>query len=235
MTKNNPWLNITDGKERIATIDIPFFEKWGSAAEYANIINGKNKETELTFHCLPEPFSGNPDSKVYCLNMNPGKPDLCFDEEINFIEATKTNLQLKSQSCFWAEKIRNKCGKEHAGVDWLRKRTNKLEDIIGGHPDLFFIEYFPYHSSKGFDFPKNLPSYEFSNELIKKIIGKDKLIIIMREKKNWLNRVKELASHPNLYILKCCQGGYLTPNNIVRYSDGKSLSDDEIIKYFLKK
>ena len=26
--------------------------------------------SQLTFHCLPSPYSGNPDANIYCLNMN---------------------------------------------------------------------------------------------------------------------------------------------------------------------
>ena len=219
MDNNNPWLSITDGNVKIATCDIPFFESEGSAELYAEKIN-KKCEVELTFDCMPEPFCGNPDSKVYCLN----------------------NLQLKSDKCFWAEDIRNKCGKLHDGVDWMRKRTKSLKDFLDDYyPDIFFIEYFPYHSTKGFAFPKHLPSYGFSDELIKRAKEEKKLIILMREKTNWIKRLKksipDIEQYEKLYKLKCPQGGYLTRDNIVRYCDDGNdfkLSDEEIRYYFKK-
>ena len=226
----NPWTAIVDG-ENIAKCDKDKFPKNKSAQQYADDINGKNSEIALTFDCLPDPFNGNPECKVYCLNKNPGKPDACFKGDIAFEKATIANLQLKSKSCFWAEKILNKSGKPHEGVNWLDKRTKELEKILGSRPDIFFIEFFPYHSSKGFYFPSRLPSYNFTDELIKQAMQENKMIIIMRERGRWLKRIDGLADYPNLYILKSPRSGYLTPKNIVRL-DGKGISDDEIKKYF---
>ena len=234
----NPWYNIVkgDNDEIIAECDLAYItNKYGSLSQYVKLINKKYEEAVLTFDCLPEPYSGNPESKVYCLNKNPGKPDSCFNDDPSFNDATILNLQLKSKSCFWAENLKNRCGKQHDGVDWLKTRTNKLEEILNGHPDIFFIEYFPYHSSKGFKFPKDLPSYKFTDTLIEQAMKEGKLIIIMREKKGWLDRIDGLKDYPNLYCLNCAQGGYLTPNNIVRIDkngDKHHLSENEIKKYF---
>ena len=234
MKTANPWTNIVKG-ENIADCDKDKFPKNKSAQQYADEINGKYTDVELTFDCLPEPFSGNPESKVYCLNKNPGKPDACFKGDVAFDNATMDNLQLKSKSCFWAENILNRCGKQHAGVEWRSKRTKALEKILGGHPDIFFIEFFPYHSSKGFYFPSHLPSYDFTDELIRQAMRENKIIIIMREKVRWLKRIKELANYSNLYTLKSPQSGYLTPKNIVRIDKNgikHHLSDAEIKNYF---
>ena len=231
----NPWKDIVKG-ENIAKCDLDYFvSKYGSLNQYESHVKSKYPKAELTFEWLPEPFSGNPDSKVYCLNKNPGKPDPCFNEEVAFINATILNLQLKSDSCFWAENIKNRCGKQHGGVDWLLRRTKELEKILGKHPEIFFVEYFPYHSTKGFTFPKDLPSYDFSNALIEQAMEEEKLIIIMREKKGWLDRIKNLKNYPNLYWLRYAQGGYLTLNNIVRIDKNgveHCLSENEIKKYF---
>ena len=225
---DNPWLKITKGNVKIATCDIPFFNKGGSFAAYIK----KKQKVKLTFECLPDPFCGSPDSKVYCLNKNPGKPDPCFKGETAFENATLDNMQLKAATCFWAEKFPNKCGKLHDGVTWLKKRTMQLESILGRHPNIFFIEYFPYHSTNGFSFPKDLPSYAFTNELIIQAMSQNKLIILMREKKNWLNRIKDLDKYPLLVYLKENRGGYLTTRNLVWNQSGKFLTDDDIHMYF---
>ena len=99
MTEKNPWLSITEGNVKIAECDVPYFERKGSVEEYAENINLKDDEVELTFDCMPDPFSGSPNSKVYCLNKNPGKPDFCFKEDEAFLNATIQNLRLRSDSC----------------------------------------------------------------------------------------------------------------------------------------
>jgi hypothetical protein len=227
------WTSITE--ENVAACDSDFFDTFGGVSAYAQMINDKYPDAELTFSCLPEPYSGNPNSNVYCLNKNPGAPDRCFSEDKGFEMATMKNLALKQETCFWADGIYNKCGKLHDGIKWLKLRTRKLEEILNRQPNIFFVEYFPYHSSKGFDFPAHLPSYQFTNILIEEAIRTEKMIIIMREKGNWIHRAKNLEGYKNLYWLKCAQGGYLTPDNIVRKdSKGKiiNITEKEIKKYF---
>ena len=223
----NPWMDMTE--ENIARCDKEFFGNKTPVKKYAEKINGKFPAAELTFDCLPEPFSGNPDSQVYCLNMNPGKPDRCFDGDEDFRYAALQNLALNSEGAFWTDKLVNKCGKTHDGVAWLDERTQdigkvseKYDDFDGvkDKNDIFFIEYFPYHSTKGFDFPNNLPSYDFSNALIVAAIAEGKTIIIMRKVAKWFERVPKLQTHcKKLYVLKFALGGYLSPNNIIRYEE----------------
>ena len=226
----NPWLNITS--DNIAACDAEYFDSYGPVQEYEEYVNNINTKVELTFSCLPDPFCGNPQSKVYCLNKNPGVPDPCFANCETYKEATLKNLRLEQDTCFWAEHIKNECGKVHAGVNWLKSRTKQIGQILHQQPDIFFIEYFPYHSTKGFDFPEDLPSYQFTNILIEKAMNEGKAILIMREKTKWLKRIKGLEDYPNLYSLKCAQGGYLTPNNIVRKGTHTTITVDEIKKYF---
>jgi len=227
------WTSITD--ENVAACDSDFFNKFGGVSEYSRMINDRKPDAELTFSCLPEPYSGNPNSNVYCLNKNPGAPDKCFSEDKGFELATLKNLALDQETCFWADGIYNKCGKLHDGVKWLKQRTRKLEEMLNRQPKIFFVEYFPYHSSKGFDFPDSLPSYQFTDILIEKAMKEGKIIVIMREKKKWLKRIDGLKDYSNLYWLKSAQSGYLTPDNIVRKdSNGITIkiSKEEIMKYF---
>ena len=228
----NPWLTITS-IPLVAQCDEQYFiRKYGSVTNYERWVNSKYPVADLTFSCLPEPFSGNPNSKVFCLNKNPGKPDSCFTGEPAFEAATIRNLQLLSPNCFWAENYPNKCGKLHDGVRWLTMRTNTLEKMLGRHPDIFFIEYFPYHSTQGFPFPEGLPSYGFSNMLIEQAILQNKLIVIMRERGNWLKRIPSLIGYNNLAYLKAAQGGYLTSPNLIWARTGKNFTTKDILTYF---
>ena len=182
MTEKNPWLSITEGNVKIAECDVPYFERKGSVEEYAKNIKLKDDEVELTFDCMPDPFSGSPNSKVYCLNKNPGKPDFCFKEDEAFLNATIQNLRLRSDSC---------SGQRISGI--------------------------------------------------KQAVKDKKLIIIMRERINWMKRLKktipDIEDYDNLYTLKCAQGGYLTKDNIVHIDNNgeeRHLSDEEITRYFKK-
>ena len=286
--KENPWKKLTEGEVKIAERDDAFFKEWakknhveGNIDEivkaYAEKINaktwidketGETKNVGLTFDCLPDPFCGNPDSKVYCLNLNPGKPDDRFKEVEKFKEACEKNLRLESATCYWAEGTGND-GKEHAGTGWLHDRTKEIEQILNENcsgekclPDIFFIEYFPYHSTSGFGFPKKRlmrkvknaegktewqhrekkseensypASYDFSDQLIEQAMKDKKMIIIMRAQGDWLKRIEGLADYEHLYILSSPQCGYLTLRNIMNYKTGKRLEDEENYKEIIKK
>ncbi|MCH5311408.1 MAG: hypothetical protein J1E57_05570 [Prevotella sp.] len=292
LKEKNPWEHLTEGKVKIAKRDVPFFEEWAKknnvkgeideiVKAYAEKINaktwinkktGETKNVELTFDCLPDPFGGNPDSKVYCLNLNPGKPDDNFKEVDKFKKACKKNLRLDSDTCYWAEGTGND-GKEHTGTGWLHDRTREIEEILNEDcsgekcqqkyclPDIFFIEYFPYHSTSGFYFPRKKlkpvkndkdeivwqlkkkknekypypASYDFSDQLIKQAMTDKKMIIIMRAKGDWLERIEGLADYENLYVLSSPQCGYLTSRNIMNYKTGKRLEDEENYKEIIKK
>ena len=76
---------------------------------------------------------------------------------------------------------------------------------------------------------------------IKQAVKDKKLIIIMRERINWMKRLKktipDIEDYDNLYTLKCAQGGYLTKDNIVHIDNNgeeRHLTDEEITRYFKK-
>lgn len=221
----NPWLNIS-WKDTITNVDKTYIhKKYGSikAFEKKHVSSGLDLQ-----HCLPDPYSGNKDSKVYCLNMNPGEPDPCFYQHQKYGELTTKNLRHEVKDCFWAEDLTGQCGKKHAGIDWLYKKMNKLIKVLDGKkPDIFFIEYFPYHSKKGFAFPKDLPSYGYSNDLIREAIRQNKTIIIMRSKEKWFNRVTELKLYPHIITLNSPAGGWLSPGNFKPV-----LTEEEIKRLF---
>lgn len=239
---NNPWLNIS-WKKTIADCDKNYFvNRYCSPIGFVNQINKNDskkdpqKRIEMTFDCLPEPFSGDINSPVYCLNMNPGKPDPDFRGDKYFEKITQLNLDPpKLRGTFWTRHLKNSKGKIHDGVIWLESKTAKLRKDIGVEDalNLFFVDYFPYHSTHGFSFPKDLPSYKYTDFLVKNAMKENKIIIIMRQKKKWFDRIKELESYPRIITLKCPAGGWLSDNNFnygsgVNYDDLKNALNKQI-------
>ena len=117
-----------------------------------------NKDANLDFYTLPEPFTGDVDSPVYCLNMNPGKADDLFVNDPTLLLLTLLTLDHSLKHSFWVDSFFKKYKKydnsiaksrSHGGCDWFVKRTNKL----GEKPRLFMVEFFPYQSNHGFVFP----------------------------------------------------------------------------------
>lgn len=224
----NPWLNIS-WQNTIADCDREYIcKKYGSVAEYEK----RYQRAGLDLSCLPEPFSGDKNCPVYCLNMNPGESIPSFQGNEGFEAETVKNLHHKVKDCYWLGNFKNKYGCHHPGIDWLDKKTGKLQKLLGRRPNMFIVEFYPYHSKRGFSFPQHLPSYDYSDSLVKEAIEQKKTIVIMRQVRRWTKRIPNLEDYDNVVILNSPAGGWLSPNNFKWHKSEKPLTEDEIRKLF---
>lgn len=195
----NPWLNISWG-DSILNIDKEYLAKLSCFEK-------------IQKNTLPEPYTGDVNSNVYCLNLNPGSACVCDDSEPQlkekFTKYTLQTLRHEIDENMWF------LLKGTAGYDWWRQKTEKLREYKKGqNPRMFVIEYFPYHTVKGANFPRKLPSYEYSNQLIRQAMEEKKYIVIMRHRKEWLQRISGLEKYERLVCLNNPQNPCLTQNNI---------------------
>lgn len=181
-----------------------------------NIINSFviNKPRILQLNAYPEPFIGNSSAPVYLLNGNPGAEPNPKNVTSAFINSLTNSVLNHTGGFFFFDK--NKSTIE--GYNWWKKYTNKLCQTLGHDPDLFNIEYFPYHSInlKGIPVLNTtfLPSYDYANFLIRKAIDDGKIIVIMRLDKCWRKRIPELNYYQNVFTLSNPRRVYLTQNNL---------------------
>ena len=197
----NPWTEI-NWKSTIADCDKTIISPAYCVIKGIDITN------------LPEPFSGNINSHVVCLNLNPGigKCDVCYTFDKAFLSETIRTLSQdlnspKTQDQYmWFIDIRCQKGVLHDGCEWWKKRTKDIAKAISPIPlNMFVIEYFPYHSQHSFSFP-SLPSDEYRNDLIDDALNKGKLIVIMRGERLWYGIQdrsigQRLRNYPNLIVL----------------------------------
>lgn len=190
----NPWLNIS-WENSIAKIDEEYLTKFSCFKK-------------IQKNTLPEPYTGDVNSNVYCLNLNPGSACVCDDSEPrlkkDFEEYTQKTLRHEIKDNMWF------LLKGTAGQNWWQQMTKGLCE----NPRMFVIEYFPYHTVKGTYFPRKLPSYEYSNKLIRQAMKEKKYIVIMRHRKEWLQRISGLEKYKRLVCLNNPQNPCLTKKNI---------------------
>ena len=183
---------------------------------------------KLQLNTLPEPYTGDPESNVYLLNMNPGKRDEEFEKvEYNRLKyelLTKLNLSHQIKHSFWYHM------KGHDGYSWIRNKTNRLLKKTL-YPRFFMIEYFPYHSVRGFEFPQYLPSYHYTDFILKRWLNKpseNKILIIMRNNEKWVRRIEKMETSSFSYaVLNSKQNVSLTEKNISCY--GENIDFDDFI------
>lgn len=194
----NPWLNIS-WENSIAEIDKEYLTKFSCFKK-------------IQTNTLPEPYTGDVNSNVYCLNLNPGSACVCDDSEPQlkekFEKYTLQTLRHDIDENMWF------LLKETAGYTWLQQMTKELREYKKGqNPRMFVIEYFPYHTEEEAYFPRKLPSYEYSNQLIRQAMAENKYIVIMRHRKEWLQRISGLKEYERLAYLNNPRRPYLTKNN----------------------
>lgn len=175
----------------------------------------------IQIETLPEPYSGDPESNVYLLNMNPGGRDEEYEKvesnRLKYELLTKLNLTHQLKHSMWYQM------KGHDGYSWIKNKTNQLCKEGFYPPRFFMIEYFPYHSVNGFKFPSYLPSYQYTNNLIRSWINnghKDKVLIILRKESDWNDRLgnnfyNEIKNFSSKATIKNHQNVSFTRNNIV--------------------
>ena len=108
-----------------------------------------------------------------------------------------------------------------SGVVWQWEMWKQLREKIGRNPKVFSIEFFPYHSTSGFAFPTELPSYKYRNKLIQDAMKDKKLFIIMRNEKMWYDIKfegdwKSLKNYPNKVFLRNKQRIWLSSGNFMK-------------------
>jgi hypothetical protein len=78
---------------------------------------------------------------------------------------------------------------------------------------MILLQYLGYQSLEYHPFPVRLPSQEFAFWLVREAISAEKIVVIGRSRKPWIDAVPELANYD--YIeLRSPRSPYLTPANM---------------------
>lgn len=163
---------------------------------------------------LPQPFVGNPVAPVVLLLANPGVS--VEDSQLEKDNAAFSTY-LRSSVCDPVD------GQHHAhlhealasgpGYAWWIKRVGDLQTKCGPlSQKLLVLQRVPYHSKKypgGLD---NLPSFAYTEFLLKTAVARKALIICGRKRKSW---EKVLGSDAwTMVHLKNPRAAFLTPRNM---------------------
>ena len=185
------------------------------------VSNHNNKSDDYhKFHLefVPEPFIGNRDAPVIALNANPGYNPL--EVNIHNIPTVRKimldNLIHTYQGFYYLSKELDLS----TGAVWWRKKLRRLiEDTRNGSvsKNLLVVESMAYHS-KSFKFV-NLPSQQYSCQLVRMAIERDALVIIMHSEKVWYELLPALRTYKNLIIMYNPQQTYFSPGNLPRYNE----------------
>lgn len=227
----NPWPQLPADAPHVLPSDRSIVEKFN--ARYADEHDAKCENPSCTGcytlqkQLLPEPFIGDPDARVYVLNLNPGytpKDDDKWHANPAYRTAIIDNLDHKpTEFPFYFLDPRLK---DAPGSRWWKKHAKWLIDDIGDMEklarNLFCVELFPYHSTKYKPVPRVLspnglvPSSAYGFHLVRRAIRTGRPIVVTRKLKTWRAQISELQGYANLFSLRS-QRVWLSPGNIEGY------------------
>ncbi|MFA5360253.1 MAG: hypothetical protein WC349_04835 [Patescibacteria group bacterium] len=220
----NPWKKLNTEKE-------PYI--LDSDKEIINKYNKKrtNKDYLIRLDNLPTPYAGDFDkAKILLLQLNPGSeilPGLEPTENHEFL--VYKNLKDVLIKSLWHENMDFPfywLNPEFMLTGGFKYWTRIFSTLIKSKIDykkiankVCCVQYFPYHSKRYQHINKILDSQKYSYDLVRKFIKRpDKMVIIMRSPKRWLDVIPELNK---IYIadLKNNRNPVLSRNNFKKVED----------------
>lgn len=171
----------------------------------------------LQLDTLPGQFAGGLDTaEVIFLALNPGSHET--DTTINlhipeFVRLNRRNHVDAYSSAFYY--LGSGLEKTAVYSWWARVLKPFLQDGIKTatlERKIMLVNYFPYHSVKWKSLPL-VPSQQFAFDLVREAIKRNKIIVIMRSERLWIEAVPELVSYEYM-VLKNKRNVVISPNNL---------------------
>ncbi len=233
----NPWRelidkvndnHLVDDNLYITSKDLKIIEKFNNSFR-----TEKSKdEYQIHYDIHPSHYTGNiKTAKVILLATNPGyveKEKETLYKIPAFHKEMIENLKFTSKTFINLNKKRIEQGK------YWKQKTEKLKENVNIGEKIYekiaLVQFFPYHSKKYRKIAKKyfenndeyLETQLFAFEQIKSAIKQNRIIIILRSKKEWYKAIPELLGHKQngkVFEIKNYRQPYITPNNLINQND----------------
>ncbi|BAX82359.1 hypothetical protein [Labilibaculum antarcticum] len=203
----NPWRNLNTDLTSIHPLDMELVEEFNATAK---------EEYKFCKTLLPDPYIGSLKANVLFLTLNPGlsAEDYKTHADENFRFLYKQNLaQAKNDYPFYYLNPELDC----PGSKWWRGKLRWFIEEIDEKQlaqNICCLQLMPYHSVQ-FKQPKhNLPTQEYTKEIVKAFMAKNAPIVFMRSKTKWEALVSELKEYNNSFVLRNSRNPTFSPKNM---------------------
>ena len=217
----NPWSELpTHDAPHVLQQDLPIVDAFNKRFAH-------DLDIKIQSHLLPEPFIGDPNARVYLLNLNPGysPEDDDWHRKPVYRNAIIENLGHKTAEYpfyFLDPRLDGA-----PGSAWWRQRSRWWIRDVGTETlsrNLFCAELFPYHSRRYRKVPKRIsppdglvPSSGYVAHLVREAIRTHRPIVAMRRLPGWCELIPELGNYSKLFHLSSRQNVSLSPKNLQGY------------------
>ena len=201
----NPWLQIPQ---------MPPFCLFQDTEKINTFNHGISNEYKFVLNSLPIPYIGNPKSKVYILQLNPGHDELDLDVQSTepYIKLWKQNINHSGGFYYIDKSIMDCPGYKY----WLPRLRYLIRDCgyDNVYNNLFLIQYIGYHSISFNDSIGRLESQNYAKHLIELAMQEDKIIIAMRSINKWIKLVPNLDTYKNLFKCTNPRNPHINPKQL---------------------
>ena len=228
----NPWPQLPTDAPHVLRSDRCIVEKFN--ARYADKHHRDCRKPScagcftLQTQLLPEPFIGDPDARVYLLNLNPGyEPKVDDDWHANPAYRTAIIDNLGHRPAEFPFYFLDPRLKDAPGSKWWKRYSRWWIEDVGIEKlarNLFCVELFPYHSTRYNPVPKKalspnglVPSSAYGFHLVRRAIRTGRPIVATRRFKAWCAQIPKLRGYANLFRLRTTSSVWLSPDNIEDY------------------
>ena len=214
----NPWIHLPSEPPYILDID-------KAAIEHYNLILDENHVHRVHTELLPEPYHGKPDSSIVILTGNPGfhRDDIIYHQNNDYFNKCSRENLIHSTSKYPIYLLDPKISDAPGCKYWKQRLGYLLNEFNVKYISnkLFIVEIHGYHSKKFKVFSKKNPlrSKEYSFHLIQQSLKNNALIVIMRNKRNWLTAIPQLRNYRYLYNVRSVRNPTISPKNCEGYKN----------------
>jgi hypothetical protein len=203
----NPWLDLPAKPPFLLTEDEEIVEKY----------NAKPRRLEkhrVQLDILPEAFVGARDAPVVLLSNNPG-----------YGKRAKYKLKRKFQARM-RKNLRDEPLK-HPFVhldprlkvvgEWWERKLKTLHRVFTREVitrSLLNVPYFPYPSNRFAHRQVEVPSQEYTFDLVREAMARDAVIVFMRRDAIWVKQIPALKKYRLAFHVKNTQNPTLNPGNL---------------------
>jgi hypothetical protein len=213
----NPWLTV------------PSVPPYWLPCDYERIraYNAKhpNECYKVQDKVLPEPLIGKMTAPVVLLNLNPGFDDRNTEEHARTeFQALIRNNYSQGEAAFPFYHLDPRF--QSGGRQWWEKKLSQLIDMRGREQvaqKILCIEYFPYHSWQFNHASLEVSSQVFGFDLASSAIARNAVVVIMRSKARWLEKIPGLKGYPRAFTLNSSQNVVVSRRNFPEAGEGFEL------------
>ena len=211
LKQTNPWIDFEYSDFMVHPWDLNAFESHNAKA---------GKGSRFIPFLTPEPWIGCVKSSVVVLLANPGatKENLQGEREANPARIDLSIRNLHMDELEYPHYFLDPRLQDDPGGKWWRRSLGTLikqTSLRRVASNILSLESIPYHSNQ-FEAPDmEIPTQEYTNQILRDAIERDAFIIVYRQPDFWLSQVPELIDHVNKTMYpNTTQSVWITPGNL---------------------